>query len=180
MVNRKNVAVVFVFVLLLGLLAGCAAQPVQLPEREVPVSMEEAMAAQEAGMAGLATGSATFTEAQLSSFLTEMIKQNAGGAVPVEGVTTWFNDDGSIAMRIYLTEGTIPGINTVDLVGTLMVEDGRVKVDLAAAGAGPISVTGPMLDLVEGMINRALDDPSLGVAVAVEVGDGVLTISLGQ
>ena len=180
MVNRKNVAVVFVFVLLLGLLAGCAAQPVQLPDREVPVSMDEAMMAQQAGMEGLATGSATFTEAELSSFLTAMIEQNGGGAVPIEGVTTWFNDDGTLAMRIQLTPGTVPGIDTLDLVGKLMVEDGRVKVELDQAGAGPISVTGPMLKLVEGMINRALNDPSLGVAVAVEVGDGVLTISLGQ
>lgn len=180
MVNRKNVAMVFVLVLLLSLLAGCVAQPVQMPEREVPVTMEEAMAAQQAGMEGLATGSATFTEAELSSFLTEMIQQNGGGTVPVDQVTTYFNDDGTIAIDIQLTPGTVPGIDSVGLVGKVDVEDGRVKTELSQAGAGPISVTGPMLQLVQGMINRALDDPSLGVAVAVDVSDGEMMVSLAQ
>jgi len=180
MVNRKNVAVVFVFVLLLSLLAGCVAQPVQLPDREVPVNMDEALMAQQAGMEGLATGSATFTEAELSSFLTAMIQQNGGGAVPIDGVTTWFNDDGTLAVQVQLTPGTVPGIDTLDLVGKVMVDNGRVKVELDQAGAGPISVTGPFLGLVQGMINRALDDPSLGVAVAVDVSDGQMTLSLAQ
>lgn len=177
MVNRKNVAVMFVFVLMVGLLAGCVAAPVTLPDHEVEVSMDAAMAAQQKGMEGLATGSVTWTEAELSSFLTALLQQYGGGAVPVTGVTVWL-DDGSMALKASLAEGTVPGINSIELVGDVMVEDGRVKVDLSQAGAGPISVQGPVLGLVEGMINRALDDPSLGVAVGVEIGDEEMTIAL--
>jgi len=179
MVNRKNVAVVFVFVLLMGLLAGCVAAPAELPDREVEVSMEQAMAAQQKGMEGLATGEVTLNEAELSSFATALIQQYGGGAVPVEGVKVW-TDDGQLALQAELTEGTVPGISTIDLVGDIMVEDGSVQVALTQAGAGPISVQGPALDLVEGMINRALDDPSLGVALGIKVGEDGVTISMAQ
>jgi hypothetical protein len=38
----------------------------------------------------------------------------------------------------------------------------------------------PLLDVIAGAINRALDDPSLGVAVGVETGEGTLSLALGQ
>lgn len=179
MVNRKNFAVMFVFVLMVGLLAGCVAAPVTLPEQEVEVSMDQAMMAQQKAMEGLAAGEACLTEAELSSFVTVALEQYGGGAVPIDGITIWA-DNGEMALQAALTEGTVPGISSIEMVGDLMVEDGRVKVALSQAGAGPISVQGPVLGLVEGMINRALDDPSLGVAVSVDVGDGEVCIGLGQ
>ena len=179
MVNRKNFAVMFVFVLMVGLLAGCVAAPVALPEHEVEVSMDQAMMAQQKAMEGMAAGEACFTEAEVSSFVTAALQQYGGGSVPVEGATMWF-EDGELALQAALTEGTVPGINSIEMVGDVMVEDGNVKVALSQAGAGPISVQGPVLALVEGMVNRALDDPSLGVAVSIDVGDEELCIGLGQ
>ena len=179
MVNRKNFAVMFVFVLMVGLLAGCVAAPVELPADAVDVSMDNAMMAQQKAMEGLAVGEACLTGDEVSSFATAAIQQYGGGAVPAESVNAWVSD-GELALQIGLTEGTVPGISSVELVGDVMVEDGRVKVALSQAGAGPISVQGPVLALVEGMINRALDDPSLGVAVGVEAGPDGLCISMAQ
>jgi len=51
-------------------------------------------------------------------------------------------------------------------------------VDLAEASIGDIAVSGPLLDVVSGAINRALGDPSLGVAVDVSTDSGSITLSL--
>ena len=179
MVNRKNFAVMFVFVLMVGLLAGCAAAPVELPAEAPEVSMDNAMMAQQKAMEGMATGEVCWTGDEVSSLVTAVVQQYGGGAVPIDGVNAWVSD-GQLAVQAGLTEGTVPGISSVELVGDVMVEDGKVKVALSQAGAGPISVQGPVLALVEGMINRALDDPSLGVAVSVDVADDQLCVSMGQ
>ena len=173
MLSRRNLAVSFVAVMLLAMLAGCAAGDVQVPDRAVEISMDEALAAQDAAMAGVLMGSAEWTESQFSSLVTELIKQNAAG-VPIESVKAWFTSEG-LVLSVALTDGS-----AVVLSGNVMVEDNRIKVDLTGASALGMSVASPLLDVVEGAINRALDDPSLGVAVGVNMGEGTLSVAIGQ
>ncbi|MCB0133262.1 MAG: hypothetical protein KDD78_20505 [Caldilineaceae bacterium] len=175
MLNRKNLAVTFAVVLLLAVLAGCSGGNVMVPDREVAISMDDAMAAQNKAMEGLMMGSVEWTEGEFSSLLTALIEQNLGEGAPITGVTAWFEPDNMLYLRVGL-----PGGLSADLGGQIMVEDNMIKVDLSEAGAAGMAVSGAMLDVVEGAINRALDDPSLGVAVNVETGDGTLALSLGQ
>ena len=53
-----------------------------------------------------------------------------------------------------------------------------MKLDQAAAMG--VAATGPMLNVVQGAINRALNSPELGVAVMVKANDGEVEIGLGQ
>ena len=172
MLNRKNLVVSFVVVLLLAMLAGCAAGSVTMPE-DVEVSMDAAMAAQEKAMQGLMTGQVELSSSELSSLLTELIKQNLGEMGLITGVTTAFND-GEIAILIDTVAGP------VGLVGNVMVDDNIVSVDLQQASAMGMAATGPILEVVEGAINRALNDPSLGVALSIEAGDDSVMVGMGQ
>lgn len=178
MVNRRNWVVALVALLLMASLAGCAAAPVALPDREVPISIDEALAGQNAGMAGLMQGKVEWTEAQFSSFVTELLKQNSGASNPVDSVTAWFSPDNNVALKVALKDGVMPFGNELALSGKLMVQDGHLMVALDSVGAGAMSVSGPLADYASAVINRILADPAFGVAVDVATGDG--TISLGM
>ena len=173
MLNRKNLVMSFVVVLLLAMLAGCAAGDAAMPEGEVQTSMEDALAAQDKAMQGLMTGAVEWTEAEVSSLLTELIKQNLGDMELVTGVTAKFSD-GQIGLKIDTAAGPVV------LVGDVMVEDNIVQVKLDQFSAMGMAATGPVLKLVEGALNRALNSPELGVALNVEAGDGTLGVGLGQ
>ena len=173
MLNRKNLVVSFVVVLLLAMLAGCAAGGAEMPEGDVEISMDAAMAAQEKAMQGLMTGQVEWTESEVSSLLTELIKQNLGEMGLITGVTAMFGD-GQIALQIDTVAGP------VQLVGDIMVTDNIVQVELDQASAMGMTATGPILAVVEGAINRALNSPELGVALNVEAGDGTLGVGMGQ
>lgn len=180
MLNRKNLAVSLVVVLLLTMLAGCTmGEAAGWPDRDVEINLDTALAAQDAGIAGLMMGNLQWTESEFSSFLTELVKQNAGEANVVESITAWFEPGNQVYLRVELMPGTVPFGNTLDLAGTVDVQDTFVHVDLSDAGIGGVRVSGPMLDVVTGAINRALADPSLGVAVDVETGDGTLGVTVG-
>ncbi len=180
MLNRKNLAVSLVVVLLLTMLAGCTTgEAAGWPDRDVEVSLDTALAAQDAGIAGLMMGNLQWTESEFSSFLTELVKQNAGEANVVENITAWFEPGNEVFLRVELTPGTMPFGNVVELAGNVDVEGNYVQVDLSDAAVGGMRVAGPMLDVVSGAINRALADPSLGVAVDVETGDGTLGVTVG-
>lgn len=173
MLNRKNLVVSFVLVLLVAMLAGCTAGGATMPEGDVEVSMDAALAAQNKAMAGLMAGQVALTDSELSSLATELIKQNLGDMGLVSGVTTMF-DDGQIAVQVDTVAGPI------QLVGNIMVEDNIISVDLEQAAAMGMAATGPMLNVVEGAINRALNSPELGVALMIEASDGELMVGLGQ
>ena len=173
MLNRKNLVVSFVLVLLVAMLAGCAAGGATMPEADVEISMDAAMEAQTKAMAGLMAGQVALTVSELSSLATELIKQNLGEMGLITGVTTMF-DDGQIAVQVDTVAGP------VQLVGNIMVEDNIVSVELEQAAAMGMAATGPILDVVEGAINRALNSPELGVALNIEASDGELMVGLGQ
>lgn len=176
---RRLGLVLVTLLIVLASLAGCvAASDMAWPDREVTVDLDTALAAQDMGMAGLMVGSVDWTEAEFSSFLTYLMKQNVGAALPVEEVKTWFEPDNKIFIELVPAEGA-PVIGPVRLAGSVDVVDNMVQVDLTDAAIGNIAVMGPVLDIVEGAINRALNDPSLGVAVDVSTDEGMISVGLG-
>ena len=181
MLNRKTVKLALMLVLLVSSLSACAAgSAVNPPSRDVTVSVDEALAAQNAGMAGMMGGKVDWTESQFSSFLTVLLQQNTGPNVPVKSIKAWFEPDNKIFLRAELTDGVLLGGNTIDLAGTVSVQDHHIVINLTDAAANGLSASGAPVEMVSTWINHFLADPNLGVAVDVTTGEGTLTISLAQ
>lgn len=79
-----------------------------------------------------------------------------------------------------MTDGVLLGGNTIDLAGSISVQDHHVMVNLTDAGANGMSASGAPVEMVSTWLNHFLSDPNLGVAVDVTTGEGTLTISLAQ
>jgi hypothetical protein len=182
MFNYKLMIVVLGSLLFLAVVAGCTAgSGVQPPDREVPISNEIALEAQNLAMSGVMTGSVELSESQFSSLVTGLLDANTGDANPVESITAWF-EEGMVYIRIQLLDGVLPPAlgNTLDVVGSISVEDNHLVVDLQQASAGGYTVSGAALDPIEAQINRALANMPLGVPVSVTLGSGTLTIDMAQ
>lgn len=175
---RKLGLVLVVLLMMSVALAGCMATTAEWPDRAVDVNIDSALAGQEAGMAGLMMGSATWDESQFSSFLTYLLKQNSGENMPIESVTAWFEPDNQIFLEVN-APGVINGADTVRLAGKIDVVNNAVQLDLATVGLGPVMVEGPLVDYVEAVINNALADPQLGVAVDVTTDTGSISLGMG-
>ena len=177
---RRLGLVVVALLIVMASLAGCVAgSAVAVPDREIAVDLDTALMAQDMGMAGLMMGSASWTEAEFSSFVTYLLKQNAGSTVPVDAVKFWFEPDNAVVIEVTPSAG-VPLAGPVRLSGMIGVMDNMVQVDVNEASVGDIAVSGPLLDVVSGAINRALGDPSLGVAVDVATDSGSITLGLGM
>jgi len=182
MLNRKTVAVALVLVLLVSMLSGCAAgSTVTPPARDIKVSVDDALAAQNAGMAGLMAGKVEWTEGQFSSFLTVLLQQNTGPNMPIKSIKAWFEPGNKIFLRAELNDGVLLGGSTIDLAGAVAVgADHHLTVNLTDAAANGMSVSGAPVDMVSSWINHFLADPNLGVAVDVKTDQGKLTLGLAQ
>jgi len=178
MLNRRIWVVALVAVLLMSSLAGCAMGDVAAPARGVPISVDAALEGQNAGLMGLMSGQVTWSEAQLSSFLTELLRQNTGPNQPVDAITVWLMPENQIHVRVGLKDGVLLGGSNIDLAGSLAVENGQVVVNVSEAGANGMMVSGPLTALVSSYINGAL--AGLGVAVDVATDDGSITIGMGM
>jgi hypothetical protein len=178
---RRLGLVLVTLLVVLASLAGCVAGgAANWPDREITTDLDTALAAQDMGMAGLMMGNVSWSEAEFSSFLTYLLRQNAGGMVPVDEVKVWLEPDNQVFIEATPGAG-VPLAGPVRLAGSIGVENNMVQVDLSSAAVGDaVSVSGPLLDVVEGAINRALNDPSLGVAVDVSTDEGMITVSLGM
>lgn len=177
---RRLGLVVMAMIMVVASLAGCvAAAPADWPDRDVAVDLDTALAAQDMAIAGAMLGTATLNESEFSSLLTYLAKQNLGGLLPVDQITTYFAPENKIYIELDPGEGA-PLAGPVLLAGTVGVDDNVVSVDVDSAAIAGISVAGPVLDVVTAAVNRALNDPSLGVAVSVETGDGTISLGLAQ
>jgi predicted small lipoprotein YifL len=178
MLNRRNWVVSIIALLLVASLAACTAAPVAVPDREITVDVTTALDAQNKAM-GLMSGDVEWTEAEFSSLLSVLLEQNGGENNPVNDIKVWFEPDNQIVISVGLEEGVLPSGNTLDLAGSIGVENNHVVVDLQQVGAGNMSISGAALAPISAQINAALADPSLGVAVDVSTTSGSITVGLG-
>ncbi len=176
MLNRRIWVVALVALLMMSSLAGCAMGDVAAPDREVPISVDAALEGQAAGLQGLMSGSVTWSESQLSSFLTELLKQNTGPNQPVESIVVWLEPDNMLHARIALKDGVMLGGNSIDVMGKVMVQNSQVMVDITDAGANGMMISGPLMGLVSSYINGALS--GFGVAADVTTDEGSITIGM--
>lgn len=181
MFQRKLWALLFVLVLLMASLSGCMMGGSQMawPDREITISVDDALAAQDAGMAGLMTGSVELTEGQLSSFLTTLLRQNTGSNFPIQEIQVYVEPEGKIYLRIQLLSAVLLGSDTIDAVGSVNVDGGHVVVGLDEAAANGYSVSGPILQGLADQINAALADPAMGTIITVTTDTGTLMLGMG-
>jgi len=175
MVNRRNWVVVLVVAILALSLSACMAAPVALPDRDLTVDVDTALAAQ----GKLTTMPLEMSESEFSSLLSVLMDQNSSDNTPVTGVSVWFEPDNQIFLQVGLKDGVIPVGNTLDLAGTVSVVDGHLNIDLSQAGVGNMSVSGAMLAPISAQINSALSGPGM-MALPVNVTTDTGTISVGM
>ena len=180
MLNRRNWVVALVALLLVGVLAGCAAG-VAVPEREVEVSVDTALEAQNKLAGLMMAGEVDWSESEFSSLLSVLLDQNSGENNPVEAIHVWFEPGNKVIARIAMLDGVLPEAvgDTLELAGTLDVEDGKVVLNLDAAGAGALGVSPALLAPISAQINAALAGLA-GVPVDVETEEGSMSVSLGM
>ena len=128
---------------------------------------------------GLALGNVEWTEGQFSSLLSELVKQNSGPNTPISAIHAWFEPNNEIYLRVVLKEGVLKAGNTLDLKGTVAIENHHVVVKLQEAGAGNLSVSGPILTMINRQIDSALAGANLGVAATVKTEMGRLMLQIG-
>jgi hypothetical protein len=173
--------VVAMAILVLGATACTVGQGIMAPAREVPISVDAALEAQNLAANGMMSGSVEWSEAQFSSLLTELLKANSGEANPVESITAWF-EPGIMYLRVDVKDGVLPDAvgDKLEVAGSLAIEDNRLAIDLQEAAAGPYQVEGAALAPISAQINAALAGQQLGVPVDVQLNEGTLSISLAQ
>lgn len=168
-------------VLLTFLIGACSTAGIQPPTRTVAISLDDALAAQNTILSGLATGQVTLTEAQFSSLLTKLLEANSGPNSPVASITTWVEPE-QLYLRVTLKEGVLAANlgNTLDLVGSLAVNQGALEIGLAEVAAGPYVATGALLQPIAAQLNGALAQQLPALPLAVTLESGALTLSLAQ
>lgn len=176
---RKFWAVLVVAVLLMSVLGGCSmGSQMAWPDRELTVDLDTALMAQDTGMAALMVGQVEWTESEFSSFLTYLLRQNTGENFPVDTVQTWFEAGNAVFIRINLKDGVMLGGNSIDLAGSVGVQDNHLMVTLDEVGANGMSAGGLLLQPIADQINGVLAGPQFGVAVDVSTDTGMLTVGL--
>ena len=175
--KRTPLISLVVLSLLLVVLSACTA-PAAPPDRDVEISHEAALSAQDALMGGIVMGEVMLSESEFSSYVTKALEANSGPNQPVDSVMVWIEPD-AMHFRVTLKDGVSMMGNTLDLVGNLMVSDGHLMVDLQSAGAGGMAVGGAMLAPVNAQINAVLSQNiMLPASVSVAQDSGSIAISM--
>ena len=175
--KRTPLISLVVLSLLLVVLSACTA-PAAPPDRDVEISHEAALSAQDALMGGIVMGEVMLSESEFSSYVTKALEANSGPNQPVDSVMVWIEPD-AMHFRVTLKDGVSMMGNTFDLVGNLMVSDGHLMVDLQSAGGGGMAVGGALLAPVNAQINAVLaQNIMLPASVSVAQESGSISISM--
>ena len=158
--------------LFVAVLSACAPGSPMMADHDVEISIDEALAGQDALLTGAATGAISLTESQASSFLTELLKQNRLNKVEIAGISA--DMDGDMNTISIDLASPVGGIDSLGVSGSIMSSDGIVSVDVANAWAGNMGVDSALLDLVSAQINASLAGMPLGLP------DGPLGITSDQ
>ncbi len=172
MANRRSLFVIGVTALYLAVLSACAPGSPMMADHEVEISIDEALAGQEAVMTGAGVGSIALSESQASSLLTELLKQNQLNKVEIADISAEM--DGDVNTITIDLASPVGGIDSLGVAGTLASADGVVSVELDQAWAGNMGVDPALLGLVSAQINASLAGMPMGLP------DGPLGISSEQ
>lgn len=169
MTNLRSLLVIGVMAVFMAVLSACAPGTPTMAEHDVEISIDEALAGQNAVMAGAMTGNIALSETQASSLLTELLKQNQLNKLEIADISS--SMDGDMSMITVDLASPIAGVDSVTVGGTIMSSGGVVSVDLDQAQAGGMGVDPALLDLISAQINGALAGMPMGLP------DGALGIS---
>jgi hypothetical protein len=172
MTNRRSLLIVGVMALFLAVLSACAPGSPMMADHEVEISIDEALAGQDAVMAGAMSGNISLSESQASSLLTELLKQNQLNKVEIADITAAM--DGDVNTITVDLASPVGGIDSLGVAGTIMSSDGVVSVDVQNAWAGGMGVDPALLGMVSAQINASLAGMPMGLP------DGPLAISSDQ
>ena len=154
------------------MLSACAVGDPMMADHDVDISIDEAIAGQDALMMGAVAGDISLTESQASSFLTELLKQNHLNKVEIAGINAEMDGDMNM-LSIDLAE-PVGGIDSMGASVAIMSEGGVVSVDIGQAWAGGMGVDPALLDMVSAQINASLAGMPMGLP------DGPIAISGDQ
>ena len=175
--KRTPLISLVVLSLLLVVLSACTA-PAAPPDRDVEISHEAALSAQDALIGALTMGEVMLSESEFSSYVTKALEANSGPNQPIDSVMVWIEPD-TMHFRVTLKDGVSMVGNTLDLVGNLMVSDGHLMVDLQSAGTGGLAVGGALLAPVNAQINAVLaQNLMLPASVSVAQDTGSISLSM--
>jgi len=158
--------------LFMALLSACAVGEPMMADHEVEISIDEALAGQDALMAGAMAGSVSLSESEASSFLTELMMQNQINKVEIADISAAM--DGDVNTLTVDLASPVGGIDSLGVAGTIMSDGGVVSVDLDQAWAGGMGVDPALLDVVSAQINASLAGMPMGLP------DGPIGISGDQ
>lgn len=179
MTQQRKRSLVGVILLAVGLLAGCTASTVDVPKRAITINNDEAQAAQQAGLHALASGKVTWTENQFSSLLTEGVTENTGKQMPIRAIEAWFEPNNELYLRVLLKEHVLKQGDALELKGAVEIKEHHVVVKFQQAGIGAMSVSEPILTMINTQVDKVLAGANLGVAATVTTETGKLLINLG-
>ena len=179
MPQQRKLTLVVMILLVVGLLAGCTASAVEVPKRAITINNDEASAAQQAGLSALASGKVEWTENQFSSLLTEGLAQNTGKQMPIRAIQAWFEPNNELYLRVLLKEHVLKQGDSLKLKGAVEVKEHHVVVKFQQAGIGDMSVSEPLLTMINTQLDNVLAGANLGVAATVKTETGKLLINLG-
>jgi len=139
---------------------------------EVDISIDEALAGQDAVIAGMTSGSISLSESEASSLLTELLKQNQVNKLEIAGISSEM--DGDVSTITVDLATPIAGVDSLGIAGKLSSSGGVVSIALEQAWAGNMGVDPALLGLISAQINGALAGMPMGLP------DGPLGISSEQ
>lgn len=155
MITRKSLLVLVATLLFAVGLSACMPGEPMAAEPDVDISIDEAIAGQNAVMASIVSGELSITESQASSLITELMKQNMVNSVEISGISADMMDGkNTISVDFASPVGGI--VDSLGVSGAAMVEGGILSVDLSSANAGPFVVGEDVLGPVSDQINAAL------------------------
>ncbi len=172
MTNRRSLLVIGVMALFLMMLSACAPGSPMMADHDVDISIDEALAGQDAVMTGIMAGNISLSESQASSLLTELLKQNHLDKVEIADISAAM--DGDVNTLTVNLASPVGGIDSLGVAGTIMSSGGVVSVDLSQAWAGGMGVDPALLGVVSAQINASLAGMPMGMP------DGALGISGDQ
>lgn len=172
MTNHRSLLVIGVMTLFLMVLSACAPGSPTMAEHDVEISIDDALAGQDAVLAGAMAGNVSLSESEASSLLTELLRQNQLNKIEIADISA--SMDGDMNMITVDLASPIAGVDSVSVGGMIMSSGGVVSVDLDQAQAGGMGVDPALLDLISAQINGALAGMPMGLP------DGPLGISDAQ